>query len=1178
MPQTRKVDRRNRIVRQVVFAEVLESRQLLSAVTNPLAQPVDISPSFESGSTTPTGLSPAQIDQAYGINAVSFNGTAGTGQGQTIAIVAAYDNPEFVDTGSAGFANSDLHKFDVAMGINDPPSFTKVDQTGGTNYPSVDPNPTNDSDWENEIALDVEWTHAIAPAANIVLVEANSTALSDLIGAGAHYAATIPGVSVVTMSFSVGEFSFETNYDSYLETPENHQGVTFVAASGDDGDLGGYPAMSPNVTAVGATTLTLSNGNYSSETGHNTSGGGISQYETKPSFQYNTDKSDTFRTTPDVSFDGDPNTGVSVYDSYNGGSQPWYKIGGTSFCSPAWAGLIAIANQGRVQLGLGTLDGPNQTNSRLYSLNSADYHDITTGSNGFSAGPGYDLVTGLGSPIANKLIPDLAGGNSVSGTFFNDANGNGQQDSGESGIGGDIAFVDLAHSGTLNGVDPNISSSPNGEFNFSDLPGGTYRITQNTPAGATLTDPSSTYYTVTLGYGSTITGDNFGYQSSNTAEKLAFVQQPTTVAVGAVISPAITVEVEDALGNIVSGSTSAVTLALSGGGSTLGGTLTENAVGGIATFSNITISTAGSATITASDTGLSSALSNTITVSTGSTTPLVPAKLIFAQQPTGTTAGNIITPAVTVLVEDANGNQVTTDTSAVTLTIGAGAATLGGSVTVNAIGGVATFANLIITAAETTKFTATDGSLTQATSNTITITPAPVVPIIPAQVVVAQQPTSTQIGSPISPAITVEVRDSNGRLVTTDTSAVTLSIASGTATLGGTLTVNAVAGVATFSDITVSAAGNYTLKATDGQLNSAISKSFSVAVPGTIVPTIVHSTVPATGIGGSKLHATVLVSNLANATAVGNVTANIYASDNGALTLLGTVTKMMSVKSGKTYSVSVPIKLLPTTLVGTYSLVARTVDTSGNYISSALGSSITVAAPVVVFSEIITKTTLPTAVVAGSASKATALVKITNSGNIASSGMTTVGIYASTDGSTTGATLIASLVRKLVIQPKGSAVVSIPLKLIPSALDGGYTILAEVTNLSAADSSTNSGVMVNIAPPFVTLSSSMGLVTPSTLAAGKSVSITVTLTNTGNIDSVGAATINVGLSSDGTTELPGSTTTMRTVKIASTKTFILHLKFAVPTTTTAGDYFPFVSFTQAGKSTQVIGTSALTVT
>ena len=113
-----------------------------------------------------------------------------------------------------------------------------------------------------------------------------------------------------------------------------------------------------------------------------------------------------YRQIPDVSFDADPNSGVAVYDSYDyGHSSPWEQIGGTSVAAPCWAGLVAIGDQFRTSVGLATMDGPTQTLPLLYGMKAADFHDITSGSNGgFSAHAGYDEVTGIGTPVANNLL------------------------------------------------------------------------------------------------------------------------------------------------------------------------------------------------------------------------------------------------------------------------------------------------------------------------------------------------------------------------------------------------------------------------------------------------------------------------------------------------------------------------------------------------------------------------------------------------------------------------------------------------------------------------------------------------------------------------------------------------------------------------------------------------------
>jgi subtilase family serine protease len=344
----------------------------------------------------PTGYSPAQIRTAYGFDSVSFAGAVANGAGTTIAIVDAYDNPNVAN---------DLHQFSVQFGLPDA-AFTKVNQTGGTTMPAAD------LGWGSEIVLDVEWAHAIAPGASILLVEANSNSYSDLMTA-VDYARRQPGVVAVSMSWGGGEFSSETSYDSFFTTPAGHGGVAFFASSGDTGAPVSYPAVSPNVVSVGGTSLRLSGSTYGSESGWSGSGGGISLYESKPSYQNGVvTQSTTKRANPDVAYDSDPSTGFAVYDSFNNGTvSPWSQFGGTSAAAPQWAALTAIVDQGRALGGLGALDGRTQLLPAIYALNAGDFHDVTTGgstgSPKYTAAAGYDLVTGRGTPVANLVIADL---------------------------------------------------------------------------------------------------------------------------------------------------------------------------------------------------------------------------------------------------------------------------------------------------------------------------------------------------------------------------------------------------------------------------------------------------------------------------------------------------------------------------------------------------------------------------------------------------------------------------------------------------------------------------------------------------------------------------------------------------------------------------------------------------
>lgn len=389
------------------------------------------------GSSTAYGLTPAQVRGAYGVNNVSFNGISGNGSGETIAIVDAYDDPNALSDLNAFSSHFGLPAFNSGSGS---PTFAKLNQSGGTSLPGTDPagpySSTGGGDWEQEESLDIEWAHAIAPQANIKLYEASSA------GSGLYTAISTArqtsGVTVVSMSWGGSEFSGETSYDgSYFTTPSGHVGagglaggITFVSSSGDQGAYSpgtssyavSYPAASPDVLAVGGTSLTVSGNSYVSESGWGNgtssgsaggSGGGVSSQESQPAYQKGVvTQTSSGRALPDVSMLADPNTGVPVYDSWDfGASTPWIPgyEGGTSLAAPMWGALVAIADQGRNINHLGSLDGATQTIPTLYKLPASDFHDVTTGNNGYAAGPGFDLVTGRGSPIANTLVADLAG-------------------------------------------------------------------------------------------------------------------------------------------------------------------------------------------------------------------------------------------------------------------------------------------------------------------------------------------------------------------------------------------------------------------------------------------------------------------------------------------------------------------------------------------------------------------------------------------------------------------------------------------------------------------------------------------------------------------------------------------------------------------------------------------------
>ncbi len=362
----------------------------------------------QSSSPPPTSLSPIQIRHAYGFDSLtcsygtaasSWNDTTLCGSGQTIAIVDAYNSPSI---------SKDLTTFSNTFGLPDCNT-----NNGCLSIVKAQGSAGNNQGWGLEISLDVEWAHAIAPGAKIVLVEAKTASLSNLLGA-VDTAQNQAGVHQVSMSWGGSEPSNEISLDS---SHFSKQGVSFFASSGDNGNLL-WPAVSPFVIGVGGTTLNLS-GNVINETVWNnqygSSGGGISAIEPEPGYQTNYSiSSGNKRGVPDVSYDADPNTGVPVLDSsYSGGG--WFQVGGTSAGAPQWNALYAIVNSGRISRGSNPLSSNSLKTNPVYTAATGttnyanNYRDITSGINsvGFSAGTAYDFVTGLGSPLANNLVPYL---------------------------------------------------------------------------------------------------------------------------------------------------------------------------------------------------------------------------------------------------------------------------------------------------------------------------------------------------------------------------------------------------------------------------------------------------------------------------------------------------------------------------------------------------------------------------------------------------------------------------------------------------------------------------------------------------------------------------------------------------------------------------------------------------
>jgi subtilase family serine protease len=339
-------------------------------------------------------LCPSMLRTAYSMNTMLSNGINGTGQ--AVVIDDACGDPNI---------KSDLSTFDSQWGLPNPKLNIYTPQ--GT--------PCSDSGWSLETSLDVEWAHVVAPGATINLIEAAQPSFSDLYG-GWSYALTHSLGNEISNSWGGGG---NCGADSILSTAQKDN-VTVLASAGDSGAWGQnhggnvQPADCLKLLTVGGTTLNvMSNGSYVSESAWSGSGGGYVIGAKEPKFEIKANITDSFKelAKSDVSADADPNTGVLVYNAGDGG---WFVVGGTSVSCPLWAGFLADVNQVRASKGLFPVGfvnpflytkvyGPNGSSS----LYSKDFHDITSGNDGWPAGKGWDAPTGIGSFIATPLAQTL---------------------------------------------------------------------------------------------------------------------------------------------------------------------------------------------------------------------------------------------------------------------------------------------------------------------------------------------------------------------------------------------------------------------------------------------------------------------------------------------------------------------------------------------------------------------------------------------------------------------------------------------------------------------------------------------------------------------------------------------------------------------------------------------------
>jgi subtilase family serine protease len=316
-----------------------------------------------------SGYHPADLQKAYNLPSSS------AGYGQTIGIVVAYDDPK---------AESDLavyrSKFNLGACTGANGCFRKMPQSGAAL-------PAADEGWGQETSVDLDMASAVCPHCRLLLVEASSSSVSDLVNA--IQTAVSNGATVVSNSYAALEQPGLAAYDGAL----NHPGVPIVAGAGDSGFGVAWPASSAYVTAVGGTTLTTSlNARGFTERVWAASGSGCSAYIRKPSWQH--DSGCAMRTVADVAAVADPNTGVAVYDTYVSSGGGWLEFGGTSVAAPIVAGAYALAGNGASLTGA----------SSIYQHPAALF-DVTSGSDGScspsylcTAGPAYDGPSGLGAP------------------------------------------------------------------------------------------------------------------------------------------------------------------------------------------------------------------------------------------------------------------------------------------------------------------------------------------------------------------------------------------------------------------------------------------------------------------------------------------------------------------------------------------------------------------------------------------------------------------------------------------------------------------------------------------------------------------------------------------------------------------------------------------------------------
>ncbi|HYU01108.1 MAG TPA: Ig-like domain-containing protein, partial [Gemmatimonadales bacterium] len=581
------------------------------------------------------------------------------------------------------------------------------------------------------------------------------------------------------------------------------------------------------------------------------------------------------------------------------------------------------------------------------------------------------------------------------------------------------------------------------------------------------------------------------------------------------ISPAVQVAARDAQGNLVTGFTGSVTVALgtNPSGGTLAGTTTVTAVSGVATFGNLSVDKVGTGyTLAAAATGLAGATSGPFNVTVGAAT-----QFVFTVQPTSTAAGAAITPAVQVTALDAGGNVATGFAGSVAVALGTNPSggTLSGTTTVTAVSGVASFASLSINKVGT-GYTLTGAAPFQPALTGATSAPFDITPGAATRLVFTTQPSNATAGATLTPPLQVIAQDASGNTVPSFTGNVTVAITAGTgasgATLAGTTTVAAVSGVASFASLGIDKSGTgYTLAATAAGLTGAASAAFTIT-PG-LAAQLAFTGQPGTATAGNPISPAVQVTAqdaLGNAVAgfTGNVTVALGANPGGG-TLVGTTT--VAATNGVASFATLSIDKAETG----YTLTAATAGLSGatstafNVVAgtiSATQSTVVAAPPVITAGNGTATTTVTARDAAGNpVSGATVVLTATGTGNTLTqpaatdaNGVATGSLSSTVAGSKTVTASIAGVTatQTAVVTVTAGAATQLAVTVQPTNTAAGATLTPAV-QVTARDAQGNVAtdftgtvtVALGVNPGGATLSGTTSVAAVSGVATFSTLSI-----------------------------------------------------------------------------------------